>query len=107
MDAGANALAINQLHNMDCMEGMKLYPDNHFDLAIVDPPYGIEKQISVGGGSHTKASVKFHHLYSEQHKKWDVAPSPEYFDELFRVSKNQIIWGGNYFALPRCRCFVF
>lgn len=95
-----------ELHNRDCMEAMREMPDKAFDLAIVDPPYGIEKQISVGGGSHTKASVKFHHLYTEKGKTWDKKPGPEYFKELFRVSKNQIVWGGNYFELPPCRCFV-
>jgi site-specific DNA-methyltransferase (adenine-specific) len=89
------------------MEGMKEFPDKYFELAIVDPPYGIEKQISVGGKSNTKSCVKFHQLYSENFKKWDIAPTEEYFNELFRVSKNQIIWGGNYFNLPRCRCFIF
>lgn len=94
-----------ELHNIDCMEAMKEMPDKAFDLAIVDPPYGIEKEISVGGGSHTKAAVKFHHLYSENGKKWDVKPNPEYFVELRRISKNQVICGGNYFAdmLPASR----
>ncbi|HJZ05565.1 MAG: Phage DNA modification methylase [Microgenomates group bacterium GW2011_GWA2_46_16] len=95
-----------ELLNIDCMKAMEEMPDKAFDLAIVDPPYGIEKEISTGGGSHTKSAVKFHQLYSESGKKWDKAPGPEYFKELFRVSKNQIIWGGNYFELPPCRCFV-
>ena len=79
--------------NGDCMEGMKDYPDNHFDLAIVDPPYGIEhnKHNSFKGGKRTGKTnhIKFN----------DRAPDKKYFSELFRVSKNQIIWGGNYFAL--------
>lgn len=94
-------------YNCDCMEFMKTLKNDHFDLAITDPPYGIEKQISRGGGSHTKSQVKFHQLYSENHKTWDVAPDKEYFKELFRVSKHQIIWGANYFEMPKCRCFVF
>ena len=66
-----------KLINADCMDIMKQYPDNYFDLAIVDPPYGIEIA------------------------KWDKEiPSKKYFTQLFRVSKNQIIWGGNYFNLP-------
>lgn len=95
-----------ELLNVDCMEYMATVPDKYFDLAIVDPPYGIEKQISVGGGSGTKSQVKFHQLYSENHKKWDVAPDFKYFEELKRVSKNQIIWGGNYFELGRTRGFI-
>lgn len=92
---------------MDCMEGMKRFPDKYFELVITDPPYGIESKISIGGGSHTKSTVKFHQLYSEQYKKWDIVPSKDYFEELFRISKNQIIWGGNYFQLPPCRGFIF
>ena len=74
----------------DCMNVMKDYDDNHFDLAIVDPPYGINR-MNTGG--------KPKHLGFSQWKKkeWDNnIPNKEYFDELFRVSKNQIIWGGNY-----------
>ncbi len=73
------------------MELMKRYPDKYFDLAIVDPPYGINAgKMTMGSGKH-----KF-----KQGKDWDSAiPSDEYFQELFRVSKNQIIWGGNYFPL--------
>src|ERR1039458_3139116 len=87
-----------ELRRADCMAVMAEYPDQHFDLAIVDPPYGIEDEISTGGGSHTKSAVKFHQLYSENQKTWDVRPKPEYFAELRRVSRNQIICGGNYFA---------
>lgn len=73
------------------MNGMKKYPDKHFDLAIVDPPYGINIEEIWG---NEKYGYK-------QYKKggWDKAiPDKSYFDELFRVSKNQIIWGGNYFV---------
>jgi site-specific DNA-methyltransferase (adenine-specific) len=67
------------------MELMKEFPDNHFDLAIVDPPYGIGISSNPVRQQHKK-------------KEWDSAiPKKEYFDELKRVSKNQIIWGGNYF----------
>jgi site-specific DNA-methyltransferase (adenine-specific) len=74
----------------DCIEGMKRYADNHFDLAIVDPPYGINAgKMTMGSGKH-----KF-----SKDKDWDSAiPSEEYFTELFRVSENQIVWGGNYFT---------
>lgn len=84
-------------YNMDCMEGMKEFPDKYFDLAIVDPPYG--------GGAERRGG-KWASKYGNKICEWDVAPTEEYFEELFRVSKNQIIWGGNYFALPPTRCFV-
>ena len=95
--------------NEDNMELMARYEDNHFDLAVVDPPYGIEDKISTGGGSHTKNKTKFHNLYSDNNKKWDFRPSKEYFNELFRVSKNQVFFGGNYFTefLPVSRGWAF
>lgn len=110
--------------NMDCMDGLKELPDQSIDLAIVDPPYG--------GGSSDDAEETYNgsivrrfggrfQSYLEKDKRghmggghakrygyghWDKRPSKEYFDELFRVSKNQIIWGGNYFSLPPTRCFL-
>ena len=70
-------------YNIDCMEYMKTLPDKAFSLAIVDPPYGIDIA------------------------DWDNSiPTDEYFDELFRVSKNQIIWGGNYFSLPHTQAWL-
>ena len=85
--------------NEDCMVGMARYPDKYFDLAIVDPPYGQFNDDKRGhqGGGHAKR-------YG--YGKWDIAPNEDYFKELSRVSKNQIIWGGNYFSLPPTRCFV-
>ncbi len=80
------------LHNKDCMVALKQMRDNEFDLAIVDPPYGIgiDKAINSNKG---KQGFK---QYKET--EWDnETPKQKYFDELFRVSKNQIIWGGNYF----------
>jgi site-specific DNA-methyltransferase (adenine-specific) len=87
-----------KLYNADCMEVMKTFNDNQFSLAIIDPPYGIGvNQMNMGGRSTVKPTKK----------DWDKeVPSKEYFKELFRVSKNQIIWGGNYFKLPPSRCFV-
>lgn len=74
-------------YNMDCMEGMKEFPDKYFDLAIVDPPYGIKADKGTGGFGIATAR----HYTSE----WDASiPNAEYFAELMRVSKNQIIWGG-------------
>ena len=89
------------LFHADCMEIMKQYPDKYFDLAIVDPPYGIGINHNMGRRKGDKHSG---------HKKvtWDnVTPSDEYFNELFRVSKNQIIWGGNYFNLPLTGSWLF
>ena len=85
--------------NEDNMELMKRYHDKYFDLAIVDPPYGILNKIVVGGG---KRKSKFDGNIDSV--KWDILPDKKYFNELFRVSKNQIIWGGNYFDLPPTRC---
>jgi len=81
-----------QITNEDNMQLMARYPDNYFDLAIVDPPYGIGAcKMTMGSGKHN----------FKKGKDWDKAiPSEEYFNEIFRVSKNQIIWGGNYFSLP-------
>ena len=76
-----------EYYNEDCMVGMARYPDNHFDLAIVDPPYGIGINHNMGRRKGDKPS---------NYKKayWDdSSPSEEYFAELFRVSKEQIIWG--------------
>lgn len=86
---------MNTVHNMDCMDGMKEYPDKFFDLAVVDPPYGIGINKS---GRLGKYGGK---------KNWDeISIDEEYFKELFRISANAIIWGGNYFDLPPCKCFL-
>ena len=103
---------------------MREYPDNAFDLAVVDPPYG-------GGGADTclhgasdgrfgnngswfekyrqikvqRTGAGWNH-YGDKISTWDIAPSKEYFAELSRISKEQIIWGGNYFDLPPTRCFL-
>jgi len=87
-----------ELLNCDCMEYMKTVPDKHFDLAIVDPPYGI----GMDGGS---VGYKGFNVFEK--KSWDSAiPSDDYFAELQRISRGQIIWGGNYFNLPPSRCFL-
>lgn len=105
-------LELNQLYNMDCMDGMREFPDKYFDLAIVDPPYGKEVEVErCSGGRFCKYKIErtggtWSSKYGSQIKHWDIAPEPEYFKELFRVSKNQIIWGGNYFALPPSRNFI-
>ena len=88
------------------MELMARYPDNYFDLAIVDPPYGINlANMNMGIGNTKKASKAKNRKW--QSKDWDnEIPKDEYFNELKRVSKNQIIWGGNYFNLGICNKFI-
>lgn len=87
-------------HNVDCMEFMKTIPDCHYDLAIVDPDFGLDSKISEGG------------TWASKYKKGDGnlggKPTKEYFTELFRISRNQIIWGGNYFIdlLFPSRCYI-
>ena len=106
------------LYNMDCMTLLKATPDNFYELAIVDPPYGINAPIMSptptptqrnrrqrlnGGGGKLKNRV----LNTAKYINWDnEIPSKDYFNELFRVSKNQIIWGGNYFPLQPTRCVI-
>lgn len=135
------------LYNLDCMDALKEYPDDYFDLAIADPPYGagltenggckgwFTKYHQKNSGGGVQHNLRFHggdrwnryktlrirdsevpQELSEQTgskrgntKKivtWDIAPDNRFFEELFRVSRNQIIWGGNYFELPPTRCFL-
>jgi len=88
-------------YNCDNIEFMKTKPDNYYDLAIVDPPYGLGNKLVDGGGTR---KAKFDN--NRGSVNWDELPKKEYFTELFRVSKNQIIWGGNYFDLPPTRCNI-
>lgn len=91
---------LNHIYNEDCLEAMKQIPDKYFDLCIVDPPYGIDINHNMGRRRGDKNS---------DYKKvdWDnEPPRKEYFEELFRVSKNQIIWGANYFSMPPTKCFI-
>ena len=87
---------ISEVKNIDCIEYMKQFPDKYFELAIVDPPYGI--------GFDNK-------IRDKKSKSWDCEiPENAYFDELFRLSQNQIIWGGNYFPylwINGCKSFIF
>jgi site-specific DNA-methyltransferase (adenine-specific) len=132
---GGHVLELNRLYNKDCMEGMKEFPDKFFELAIVDPPYGINApNMSMGSnksrhgkskqgenqypGISTAEKLRKGRLNAGAGKlknralntmscDWDLQkPSPEYFRELFRVSVNQIIWGGNYFDLPPTRGII-
>lgn len=86
---------MNITYNMDCLVGMREYPDRYFDLAIVDPVYG---GVTLGGYAKNKSTgVAKSKDYNT--KIWEQEKTgQDYFDELFRVSKNQVIWGGNYFV---------
>jgi len=100
------ATKMNMIHNMDCLEFMKQVPDDYFDLVLTDPPYGIDlANMNMGIGNTPKASKKENRKWES--KDWDKsAPSNEVFDEIFRISKNQIIWGGNYFDLPPFKYYI-
>lgn len=96
-------MELNKVYQEDCLTFMRRLPDNYFDLIITDPPYGIGADVNheAAGGKHGWRS------YGETN--WDSSiPSKEVFDEMFRVSKNQIIWGGNYFTeyLPPRMCWL-
>ena len=91
-----------EITNEDNMDLMKRYPDKYFDIAIIDPPYGIDAanmNLGKGGGV----------ARNNDHKKkdWDKqVPTSEYWEQLFRVSKNQIVWGGNYYDLPKTNGWI-
>jgi len=89
----------SRVYLMDCMDALKETPDNYFSLAVCDPPYGLGESVVNSGGRFKR--------YHNKNGNWDLkVPSDEYFYQLFRVSQNQIIWGGNYFALPPNKCFL-
>jgi site-specific DNA-methyltransferase (adenine-specific) len=85
----------SEVFNLDCLEGMKQYPDNYFDLAVVDPPYGASDALEKDKDNSINhvAKRKAYHQFE------NIAPNEDYFIELKRVSKNQIVWGGNFFGL--------
>ena len=89
-----------KITNEDNMQLMARYPDKYFDLAIVDPPYGLER---LQKGSLRLGGVKGN--YKEK-LEWDKKPTEKYFNELFRVSKNQIVWGANNFVMPTSEYFL-
>jgi site-specific DNA-methyltransferase (adenine-specific) len=95
---------ISKVYNEDCIQVMKRYPDKFFDLAVVDPPYGI------GYDGQIKSTSKHGGRRAKEFKGWDnQTPEQDYWDELFRVSKNQIVWGANYFTeyLPPSMGWIF
>lgn len=98
-------MSIVNFYNVDCIEFMKDKPDGYWDLAVVDPPYGN----NLSGGRSAKNGWNNKIDWDKCNKGWNTEiPAPEYFAELMRVSKNQIIWGGNYFAnlLPASECWL-
>lgn len=89
---------MNIVYNCCCMEYMKTIEDNYYELAICDPPYGIERFKS-GGSIINK--------YGDEKRQWNnTKPNKKYFNELFRISKKQIIWGANNFSLPESEYFI-
>lgn len=97
-------MPISEVFNMDCMEYMRQFPDKHFELAVVDPPYGI------GRDGAKETTGRHGGRKAHAHKGWDTSVPPKsYFDELRRVSENQIIWGANYFTknLPPSMGWIF
>jgi site-specific DNA-methyltransferase (adenine-specific) len=103
-------IEINKIHCMDCLEGMKLIPDKYFDLIVTDPPYGIgiNKMNFVTSGA-IKVGGAYRNDYSNHNTEWDNTVLPkEYFDEMIRISKNQVIFGAEHLAhlLPRSRCWI-
>lgn len=100
---------ISAVTNEDCIALMSRYPDKYFQLAIVDPPYGINGGLDNRKKIDTKSGNNLRRLGRSGGVDWDKkTPNENYFNELFRVSKNQIIFGGNYFLnyLPQTRCLI-
>lgn len=96
-------MLISEVHNCDCMDFMRDLPDSFFDLAIADPPFGISYARGKNGFGVCDNRPTL------QDVKWDNAiPGKDFFDELLRVSKHAIIWGGNYFThlLPVSKCWI-
>ena len=89
-------------YNADNMAMMKTFKDKEFDLAIVDPPYGIERFKKPSGTTRFKSSK----LMQEEGLTWDNKPTVDYWNELFRISKNQIVWGANNFTMPPSEYFL-
>lgn len=92
-------MPVSETYNVDCMEYMAGVPDKFFDLAIVDPPYNIVSQQKRGIGSRIDATGKMNDWNNKK-------PSPQYFLELYRVSKFQIVWGANNFTMPETEYFI-
>lgn len=90
---------ISEVFNMDCMEYMRTVPDNHFDLVIADPPYGLGLDMVIKVDSNKRQKRKNGTVVKHTDKSWnDFIPEKDFFIELHRISKHQIIWGCNYYA---------
>jgi site-specific DNA-methyltransferase (adenine-specific) len=103
------AVPSSEVYLEDCVTALKRYADNHFDLAIVDPPYGINWTKTINYSEKQKIHQNKKGYKTHSVKEWDNAiPTAEYWSELFRVSKNQIVWGANYMTefLPPSRCWI-
>ncbi len=99
-------MSLSVVENIDCMTRMREAPDNHWSLAICDPPFGWGDEMFLNRPTSSKRDNKLGIKY--EHRVWnDEPPTPEYFTELRRVSVDQIIWGGNYFTLPISRGWIF
>lgn len=97
---------ISEVKNMDCMEYMQQFADKYFELAIVDPPYGLGFK-TTDGGTKKNSQTKF--MNDIRRTSWDNSiPNTDYFNELKRVSQNQIVWGGNYMAehIGNTKCII-
>jgi site-specific DNA-methyltransferase (adenine-specific) len=98
---------ISETFLVDNLIEMRKTPDKFYQLAVVDPPYEIADNPSRHGGTGAgKLKNRILNKSARKFKEWDKKPSDEYFSELMRISKNQIIWGGNYFPLPPTRCYL-
>lgn len=95
-------LPLNQIILGDCLEVMKTFPDKSVDLVLTDPPYGLDKRLSSGAGKLKNRKFRLGYLG----KSWDVLVSDDYWKEVFRISKNQIIFGGNYYSFPPTRGII-
>ena len=95
-------IPLNTIHCMDCLQGLREIPDKSIDLVITDPPYGIGEAAGKNKNRNQLTQAKDY-----GNLEWDnQIPTAEYFDEIFRISKNQIIFGGNYFGLPPSPCWI-
>lgn len=92
---------MNNIFNLDNLPEIKKYPKNHFDWAILDPPYGLDKRLT-NGNKNSSVCKSFAHYKSN----WDVLPPKEFWKHIFRISKNQVVCGANYFNLPPSRGII-
>ena len=93
-------MPISEVYNCDCLEYMRSLPDKYFDLCIADPPYGLDKK-----STHGRGKLKNRALNRGGIQRWDIKPPREVFDEIFRISRNQVIWGGQLFPITTHKMF--